>query len=474
MLRTFSCVLGMILGIVVVGCQPADRTAAQNSNAATPPAGETTPTTQPTGYFLPLTVGKALKRARAEEKPVFVYIYRPQGTLCEQFEHEVLSDPEVAALLREQTLPVKVNVKENRAFCQYYGVAGFPTCLVLRGDRTVIGAFTPPIKRDDFFERISYYAAGKSDVDTAREAIIIAHYRLANALVVAGKTREAVDELFYALHQGETLPDFFEEKGRNIILALVYRVAVVPDGEAFINQKLQEAEGRLRQGQGSLADVKAFSAFNQASNNQAATLALYDYVKEHRANDPLLPALKEEALFPMLEAKRYKEAGEGVDVAKRVDNIFRQLRRRKPSPDVYEGSSLRRHKDNYEKELANRINKYYYLLLGLGREEEAQQLAERLLKEAPGPASRNGLAWVGYLTGHPTKQHQRWAFQAKNQTAGADYATVDTVARILVLRGKKPEAVKILQDSLTKVRQPDQHAFLKQLLDDIQAGKLDP
>lgn len=119
---------------------------------------------------------------------------------------------------------------------------------------------------------------------------------------------------------------------------------------------------------------------------------------------------------------------------------------------------------------AGRISQYYEVLLGLGRHEEADALATRLLEAAPGADTLNALAWAGYLTGQPTKQHLKQARQAYETSFGNSAAIVDTLARIMALRGQRAEAVNLLEQGLKTSRLPSENEILRRCRDEIRSA----
>ena len=86
---------------------------------------------------------EAFEKARAEDKPVFLSVGYSTCHWCHVMEHESFEDPEVAALMNELFIPVKVDREERPDVDKIYmdvtqaleGRGGWPMTVVLTPDR---------------------------------------------------------------------------------------------------------------------------------------------------------------------------------------------------------------------------------------------------------------------------------------------------------------------------------------------------
>lgn len=100
----------------------------------------------------------ALKRARAEDKPVLVNFYADWCVWCKRMESTTLRDNDVKALLRDQVIPLSLDVDgDGRDLSNEYRVDGLPTILVLDGSGREIGRIPGYMPPTGFLERVENF-----------------------------------------------------------------------------------------------------------------------------------------------------------------------------------------------------------------------------------------------------------------------------------------------------------------------------
>ena len=86
------------------------------------------------GTGLPkITLANALKRAKAENKPIIAELSATWCGTCRNMDRKVFSDPQVKQFLTEQALCARIDEKDAEAehFTQIYDAQGYPTIVLL-------------------------------------------------------------------------------------------------------------------------------------------------------------------------------------------------------------------------------------------------------------------------------------------------------------------------------------------------------
>ncbi len=99
---------------------------------------------------------EALRRARKEGKIVMIKATSPYCHYCKQMDREVLSDPEVSALLHKNFLPVEVNVyKEPLPMGLKYRFT--PTLFFVDGSGKVLLTVPGALDKEDFIKLLKEF-----------------------------------------------------------------------------------------------------------------------------------------------------------------------------------------------------------------------------------------------------------------------------------------------------------------------------
>ncbi len=159
---------------------------------------------------------EAFERARAEDKPIFLSIGYATCHWCHVMEHESFEDPEVAALLNEHFVSIKVDREERpdidhvyMTVCQMVtGSGGWPLTVVMTPDRQpfYVGTYFPKESvygRPGMLELVPALATAWRD---EREAVLESAQRATNALQDVGQGlsgpdpgKEALEEAYRGL-----------------------------------------------------------------------------------------------------------------------------------------------------------------------------------------------------------------------------------------------------------------------------------
>lgn len=107
---------------------------------------------------------RAFSDARTQDRLTFLYFTADWCPPCRVMKAEVYSDPQVAALLNEQLVPVKVDMTApgaaENAMAMQFGVAYLPTMLMLSPGGQVIDVYSGPPKREAFTQWLNRSLSG--------------------------------------------------------------------------------------------------------------------------------------------------------------------------------------------------------------------------------------------------------------------------------------------------------------------------
>lgn len=84
-----------------------------------------------------LTLGEARAVSVETGKPVFALVTADWCAPCQSLKRGALSDPEVAAYLKEFTIPVYLDEANNMDEIAALGTRAYPTTYLLRGEETI-------------------------------------------------------------------------------------------------------------------------------------------------------------------------------------------------------------------------------------------------------------------------------------------------------------------------------------------------
>src|SRR5579864_2229506 len=155
---------------------------------------------------------EALRRARELDRPIFLSIGYSACHWCHVMEHESFEDPEVARLLNEHFVSIKVDREERPDLDQIYmtsvqlltGQGGWPMSVFLTPDLKPFtgGTYFPP---DDRFGRPGFLRMLRTIVEwwqTRRAEIDTAAGQLTEAIRDAGRLKPAAGGLDESLIRG--------------------------------------------------------------------------------------------------------------------------------------------------------------------------------------------------------------------------------------------------------------------------------
>ena len=100
-------------------------------------------------------LGQATAQAGAAKKHLLVNFYADWCHYCKKLEADTFPNREVAALVNEEFIPVRINVDRDRAAAERYGVQGLPTTLVVDSKGKEVGRIVGYLGPEEFREELS-------------------------------------------------------------------------------------------------------------------------------------------------------------------------------------------------------------------------------------------------------------------------------------------------------------------------------
>ena len=435
--------------------------------------------------FHDMRFDQAAERAAAENKLVFVDFFTTWCVPCKEMDATTFQDSAVAAWLAEHTVALKVDAEANEtneALAKRFGVRSFPNYVFIGPDGKLMDRIAGKRSPEEFIEAAESVLRGENTLDRARSALAAGNpddpmlrSRLADAYVEMGQDEAALEEYLWCFDEGEKHREGYHGVRLSFLLSSIERLGrrYPPAREALVERR-QAAEQRIVDGSAEYDDIAVYSSINRVFNDQDATLALYDRVKDEGSLDRVtLSSFKSTCFDLLVDARRYERIAGEYDLTKKVESEFDTYRM---SMETYRDfasflaladeidESMRKEleklaKDEYLQEqmrqsakdmLRRSVASSYQVLIGAGRLDEATAVAQRLTEELDDAESHNALAWAGYLTGSPVEANLAQARRAFETTGGEDIAIVDTLARVLAALGRRDEAISVAEAGLAK------------------------
>lgn len=223
-----------------------------------------------------------------------------------------------------------------------------------------------------------------------REQDPSARHDYAKALAAAGRNEEALAEYLWCFDHGDDDPAFGYATVRlSILLSDVGRLGRIhPPAIRALEDRRDRAEAAVLSGKGSERDAADAAALNRQLGSPERCLAMYEKLaKENRLEPPVLRALLPEVAEPLVAARRYAElVGLAGDVVKRVNGEIESSERRPKHAPGGDEQVMRMMEDveaTFREMNVRKLSVWYEALLGAGRREAADTVAERLIRYAP-------------------------------------------------------------------------------------------
>ena len=411
-------------------------------------------------------LAEGLARARQERKYLLVVVYEDDCEECTRFEETVFKAANVARWIERHAVLARLN--DSQPTGRNFAVAGrihtFPTVLFLANDGRELGRQVGYVTAPRFL--IMIYAAIRSDAirgdglmdPWAGQDVVLGAMDKAGVLMVEGKFDEALEWYVWCFeHRAARSPIFVITHLPPLIDALARLGERHPPAKKELINRIAIAEHNIvfkRQ-------IRAFWFYivkhgNLTLGREDKILALYDVLKHNWPGGAAQQAFGKFIYEPLLHARRYEDLGYSVNNPEELDTYFSQLNPRQQG----------------KTEARRLLSRRYEVLLGLGRDADAAEVANRLIGFDRSAATFLSLAQAGYRSGRATRDLLHYARNANLMTDGKDNQAVMVLARLLAMNSEtKPEALQLLNRALGRVELENTRKALRECLTEVQAAE---
>lgn len=100
-------------------------------------------------------LNKAWSQARAEQRPLLMFVVRDDCRFCDQMKAKTYADAQVAEAVNQGYIPLMIDPKQRDGFAQDFNIQGYPTTLVISPQSKVLDRMKGYLPPDKFRQHLT-------------------------------------------------------------------------------------------------------------------------------------------------------------------------------------------------------------------------------------------------------------------------------------------------------------------------------
>ncbi len=233
--------------------------------------------------FEPLSLEQALTQAQTENRPVFAHVFAAWSLPCQYLDRTTFAEADVARLLRERCIPIKIDGEQHAALRTRYGLDRYPTLLLLRPDGSEQDRWQSYLPARQFIDELQAALAGKDAIRRAQDYLEksgpndpLGRERLAEAYFRLGCYDDALREYAWCFDVAlEKSIVYASARRQPLMLDLAALSQRHPPARRALDERRERLEQRIQQNdQPQLA--RNLALLNRALDIEDDTLRVFD------------------------------------------------------------------------------------------------------------------------------------------------------------------------------------------------------
>ena len=360
--------------------------------------------------FRNLAFDAAVQAATAEGKLVFIDFYTTWCEPCKRLDATTWSDPAVAKLLGEKTVPLKLDAEKEIDLAKRYKIEAYPTLLLLKPDGTEVDRLVGFREAPKFIEEFNAALAGKNTLVRAKEAVaaagggdsvpsqdaVKARYNLGQTLAQSGDAEAALKEYLWCYDVGIVqVPGYSGVRGSYLVRDIAQLGRSHPPALAALRERRDQAEAHMMADTKDRTAAMDFASLNDALNENQRTLAMFDKLPP---TDPRRAGLLLRVYDMLIEAKRYDDAAQARPFARMTSDFDRNVQYLATVASQPNSEPIKAAHTRY---IVSTTTKNIEVLAGAGDLAHARELLDKLLAFDASDATKTLLQTQLTRAGHP-------------------------------------------------------------------------